>query len=1315
MRTLKYLLILVLNLCVVYASYAYKPTTKFIKPKRIQDAEISYRADCTNAKSQTDQNINNVRARLLTGGDVWWDLDDGKYIVPNVDPESGIPEVSSIFAGAVWLGGYDPVGNLKFAAQTYRSAQANDFWPGPLDPFDGTTEKEICEDWDKFFKVLGENIETHIKNYELSQLEGVPYDCETIPLDVLGWPGRGNPYFYDIHDFELPNTAQGLGYFFDRNENGLYDPCEGEYPVIEIRGCPKPQYPDEMIFWIYNDAGGIHTQTQGKPIQMEVQVQAFAYATNDEINDMTFQRYKLINRATQDITDTYFAMWVDPDIGCYTDDYIGCDTSRSLAYVYNEDVLDGETGCSCPGGVATYCDQVPVVGVDYFRGPLNEFGEEIGMSSFVYYNNSGVGSWPNAMTDPDLALEYYNYISGKWKDGTPFTYGGSGYNIGSQDSIKYAFTEPPNLSTGWSMCTANLDYGDRRTIQASGPFSLKPGAVNELIIGVPWVPDIDYPCPDIQSLLSADDLAQALFDNCFEIPRGPDAPDLDFIELDKELICILTNDEFTSNNAFEEFEEAGLLIPLGVSDSLYFFEGYKVFQLSGPEVTTGELDNIEKARIIFQADVRNGVNSVYNWTSISDPNPVNPLIWLPEIKVQGADDGVRHTFQILEDQFATDDRQLINHKKYYFTAIAYAYNNFEQFDPRTVIGQKFPYLEGRKNIRTYIPIPRPIVYEHLNAEYGDQPYITRLSGQGVGGNFLDITEETRENIITGNFGGEITYEKGSAPIDVFVFNPLDVKSGEFILTFYDEDNDPDLLAPDTRWELENVNDPSFKLLSDNTIEKLNEQVIAEYGFSIAIEQTDDAGDKADDSNGAIGVEYEWFEPDTSKWFSAIPDASSAVDFVRTSDPIGNSLQYNMDPKQGLSTGFGVWYPYLLTYYKYDPTQLLITPAWIDPPESNGFVLNKGRLSNLNNVDIVFTSDKSKWSRCVVIETANPYYTEATQLGLSTQGGSKMFELRNVPSVGKEADGNGMPVPDGDGIGMGWFPGYAIDVETGKRLNIFFGENSTYDGTYFPELFENGPAGGDMMFNPSPQAILQVEGGFTAYNLYFGGHHYIYVTDQEYDECEVLRAKFEPGGNPLKRVNYIKDIQWTCMPMLAGNTKLWSYADGLIPNDLAVKLRVDNPYQMAAGVPDYEGHPAYHFEFEGVMSEELVAEEYPEALANINVVPNPYYAYSEYETSQFSNTVKITNLPNECDVTIYSLDGKFIRQYKRNESGQIQLDRTNPPIASTEVVPDLEWNLKNDKGIPVASGVYLIHVNAPRLGERIIKWFGIARKFDPTGL
>ena len=92
-------------------------------------------------------------------------------------------------------------------------------------------------------------------------------------------------------------------------------------------------------------------------------------------------------------------------------------------------------------------------------------------------------------------------------------------------------------------------------------------------------------------------------------------------------------------------------------------------------------------------------------------------------------------------------------------------------------------------------------------------------------------------------------------------------------------------------------------------------------------------------------------------------------------------------------------------------------------------------------------------------------------------------------------------------------------------------------------------------------------------------------------------------------------------------------------------------------------------------------------------------------------MKITNLPAKCTVTIYSLDGKFIRKFDRDE---VPVKNTDTGF-SRQIGPDIEWDLKNSSGIPVASGVYLIHVKAPGLGERVVKWFGMKRQFDPSGL
>jgi hypothetical protein len=97
---------------------------------------------------------------------------------------------------------------------------------------------------------------------------------------------------------------------------------------------------------------------------------------------------------------------------------------------------------------------------------------------------------------------------------------------------------------------------------------------------------------------------------------------------------------------------------------------------------------------------------------------------------------------------------------------------------------------------------------------------------------------------------------------------------------------------------------------------------------------------------------------------------------------------------------------------------------------------------------------------------------------------------------------------------------------------------------------------------------------------------------------------------------------------------------------------------------------------------------------INVVPNPYYAFSQYETSQLDNRVKITNLPERCTVTIYDMNGTLIRQYNKAD-----------PLTS------LDWDLKNAKNIPIASGTYIIHVDVPGAGEKVLKWFGVMRPID----
>ncbi len=1330
--------------------------------KSMATGNASLRNDCSPGESAVEQSINNVRAALRVGGDVWWDgTGDGRYIVPKVDPASGLPEVSSIFAGAVWLGGYDENNVLKVACQQFGSAFGQvDFWPGPLTEV-GTTTSDVCANWDRHFVVYGEDIDIHLSRFNAALADNREYHRDEIPDNVKFWPGRGNQFFVERYGFDLPDGVQGLAAFWEYpgsdHDNNIYEPEYGEYPIIEIRGCEEPQYPDEMFFWIYNDAGNIHGETGGEEIRMEIQVQAFGYKTNDELNNMTFQRYKLINRAISDIDSCFFAMWVDPDLGCYLDDYIGCDTALSMMYIYNSDALDGQTGCSCPGGVNTYCDEIPLLGVDYFRGPLGpkvfdadsnlvnppvgveaDTIVELGMSSFIYFNNP-LGNPSDPTTDPEIDIEFYNYLSGSWKDGTPITRGGTGYNPGSTDYTNFVFSDPPALVDGWSMAQEGLSNGDRRTLQASGPFRLEPGAVNELIIGVPWVPNVAHPAPSIRRLQTADELAQALFDNCFDVTDGPDAPDVDWLEMDRTVIALLSNDTdpALSNNVCESYEETDYRAPASAVDTLYRFEGYQIYQLASPASAGEDIDNPDHFRLVAQVDLKNEVADLYNWTAIANPSALDnqgnvgpEFIYVPEVKVIDApNEGIRHMFKITEDQFATSAKKLINHKKYYYRVIAYAHNNYEQFNPQTEIGQKTPYLVGRRNIGDgvnsyYTVIPRPIVDKVLHSAFGDQPAITRLAGTGAGENNLRISDKTRQAILEGSFEGNILYEPGAGPINVTVYNPLDLKEGTFELNIVDDDLDDDELSGNIRWILKELDGDGNVLdtyESKTTIDRLNEELVCQYGFAIALVQSDEPGDCVEESNGTIGMETVYADPDGEIWLAGVPGGQGIWDYLKP-DPCSPSDQPGTT--NALATmGDGAWVPFKECRWSSSFSSPILSPTWHN---SLSTVVGSGTsLADLNNVDIVFTSDKEKWSRCIVVETSTaPYYDCVNGACVETEGNALNMDLRKGRSINRD----GSFSTDVNDTGMGWFPGYAIDVETGERLNIFFGENSSYscEAPFVNTLcqqavFQSGdPTGRDMIWNPTDERFIITSGLVSMLNVYEGAQHYIYVTREKYDGCTALRAGLNEENTPPPsgKVGALRKITWTSFALLAEGNSLLTYEEGLIPNEVTVHLRVDNGYQVnkATGATVNNGYPTYRFNTVGMGPQPLQTdEEANAALDMINVVPNPYYGFSSYETSQFTNIIKITNLPAKSTITIYALDGRFIRQYKREEQAISNINRNNPAIKEKQYGPDVEWDLKNDAGLPVASGVYLIHVDAGEMGERVLKWYGVARQFDPSGL
>jgi hypothetical protein len=314
--------------------------------------------------------------------------------------------------------------------------------------------------------------------------------------------------------------------------------------------------------------------------------------------------------------------------------------------------------------------------------------------------------------------------------------------------------------------------------------------------------------------------------------------------------------------------------------------------------------------------------------------------------------------------------------------------------------------------------------------------------------------------------------------------------------------------------------------------------------------------------------------------------------------------------------------------------------------------------------------------------------------------------------------------------MGWFPGYAINLETGERLNMAFGEDS----------WLNGDNGRDMLWNPDTTIFAQNPNSGSGISAtwgltsVFGGKHYIYVFahnnfgsysvpayDADYTISEGSYWRYAGIPNARKAYDYSKgnmldDIMWVNIPLL-------NPGHHLLETDAKVHLSVTKPYdtnygstywtnkQVTVGhtttsyplamgstwrnnTPQNHNYPMYSFSTDGLGVDTNNPQAAKNALQLIRVVPNPYYAYSGYETDRLDTRVRITNLPPVCTISIFTVNGTLIRV----------IDKNTP-------LTYYDWNLQNQYNVPIASGMYIMNVSVPNVGQVTLKWFGVTRPTD----
>jgi hypothetical protein len=130
-----------------------------------------------------------------------------------------------------------------------------------------------------------------------------------------------------------------------------------------------------------------------------------------------------------------------------------------------------------------------------------------------------------------------------------------------------------------------------------------------------------------------------------------------------------------------------------------------------------------------------------------------------------------------------------------------------------------------------------------------------------------------------------------------------------------------------------------------------------------------------------------------------------------------------------------------------------------------------------------------------------------------------------------------------------------------------------------------------------------------------------------------------------------------------------------------------------------------FEFT-TLAGSLDANKQKEDMDKIRVVPNPYIVTNKWEPrnpysdGRGDRVIHFTHLPSNCTIRIFNVKGQLIKTLQHDAQG----------AGSNEQVPQyngtLSWNMLSEDNLEISYGIYIFHVDAPGIGEKIGKFLVI---------
>lgn len=233
-------------------------------------------ASVYHAQPFTYLDIGNVKARIYANGELFQDKSNFKsdYEVPKNSNSY------TIYTSALWFTSVGQKNGSPEIAGSYELfGNENLFNVGPVDIVNQQTDNS--PQFQRLWKVNQDSIDFHIQNWNSPNY--------TAPAEIIDWPGNGNN-----------NTAQNLAPYADLDNDKIYEPNDGEYPIIKG---------EQAVYLIANDYrpdDSISTPskiyTKSAKVEMHMMLYAFDHQTA-AIANTVFVNVKLFNRSNSSTDD----------------------------------------------------------------------------------------------------------------------------------------------------------------------------------------------------------------------------------------------------------------------------------------------------------------------------------------------------------------------------------------------------------------------------------------------------------------------------------------------------------------------------------------------------------------------------------------------------------------------------------------------------------------------------------------------------------------------------------------------------------------------------------------------------------------------------------------------------------------------------------------------------------------------------------------------------------------------------------------------------------------------------------------------------